>query len=376
MQSFEFRAGRKGGGPAGTRGLSRNWKLETRNSARLFQAVLFAALPALLSASSLAGEGLTVQGNKLLADGKPVTLRGVAVGDPILARQGRPLSDYARIAHDWHANVVRISLHPSEWENLPHAQVLDTLGREIQAALDNGMYVILDWHTIGWPDGYYEKIEKDWTDDPKDLYNSNFALAKSFWDEVSARFGKDGRIIFELWNEPVRTKKEEDEDIPPEWEQMKPFFAELLAVVRAHSANVVLATGNDWAYDLRGIREDPLPGENVAYCWHIYANTDDNDEAQWAEHLDELQKVAPVMVTEWGFQEHTDESFRGTAKSFGTKFVRDFLEGRHLHSTAWCWHPDWTPVMLKTDWKTPTPMGRFVMDYLAAPEKMGAGKGP
>lgn len=30
--------------------------------------------------------------------------------------------------------------------------------------------------------------------------------------------------------------------------------------------------------------------------------------------------------------------------------------------------------MLKTDWKTPTAMGQFVMDYLAAPEKMGAGK--
>jgi len=135
---------------------------------------------------------------------------------------------------------------------------------------------------------------------------------------------------------------------------------------------VVLAAGNDWAYDLRGVREDLLPGKNVAYAWHIYANTDDDDEAQWAAHLDELQTVAPVLVTEWGFQEHTKEPFRGTAKSFGTKFVRDFLEGRHLHSTAWCWHPDWTPVMLKADWKTPTPMGRFVMNYLAAPEKMGA----
>ncbi len=232
------------------------------------------------------------------------------------------------------------------------------------------MYVILDWHTIGFPNGYYETIEKDWTDDPTDLYDSNFDLAKSFWDEVSAKFGKDGRIIFELWNEPVGTQKEGDEDIPPQWEHLKPCFAQLLGIVRTHSANVVLATGNDWAYDLRGIREDPLPGENVAYAWHIYANTDDNDEKQWAEHLDNLQSIAPVMVTEWGFQEHTNEEFKGTAKSFGAKFVRDFLEGRHLHSTAWCWHPDWTPVMLEADWKTPTPMGQFVMDYLAAPEKM------
>jgi len=331
--------------------------------------ILPAALSALLCAQSLAAGDLHVRGNQLLAGASPITLRGVAVGDPILARDGRPLSDYQRIARDWHANVVRISLHPALWKHKPHPQVLDILAREINAALDNGMYVILDWHTIGWPNEYYEKIRKDWDDDLPDLYDSNFDLAKSFWDEASARFGKDHRIIFELWNEPVRTKKEEDEETPPEWKQLKPCFAELLRIVRTHSSNVVLATGNDWAYDLRGIRADPLSGENVAYCWHIYANTDDNDEAQWASHLDDLQTVAPVFVTEWGFQEHTSESFRGTPKTFGTKFVRDFLEARHLHSTAWCWHPDWTPVMLEPDWKTPTAMGRFVMTYLATPAK-------
>lgn len=337
--------------------------------------LLGGVLAGLFCGNVFASGVLTVQGNQLLADGKPVTLRGVAVGDPILARQGRPLSDYERIAKQWHANVVRISLHPSVWEKMPHDAVLDALQREVDAALGDGMYVIIDWHTIGWPDEWYEPIEPDWTDDPKDLYNSNFELAKSFWDAVSTRFGKDGRIVFELWNELVRTKKEEDEEVPPEWEQAKPFFAELVKVVRAHSQNVVLATGNDWDYDLRCIREDLLPGVNIAYAWHIYAGTDENDEAEWAKHLDELQKAAPVLVTEWGFQEHTTEAFKGSAKSYGEKFVRDFLEARHLHSTAWCWHPDWTPVMLKADWKTPTSMGRFVMAYLADPGKMGAEAG-
>jgi hypothetical protein len=338
----------------------------------MLKALLAASLPVLLCGPAWA-QALEVQGNQLLADGKPITLRGVAVGDPILARQGRPLSDYQRIAHDWHANVVRISLHPSVWEKLPHGQVLDTLQSEIGAALANGMYVILDWHTIGWPDGYYEPIEKDWTDDPPDLYNSSFALAKDFWDTVSARFGSDGRIVFELWNEPVRSKKEGDEE-SPSWDELKPYMTELARVVRTHSNNVLLATGNEWAYDLRGIRENPLGGQNIAYCWHIYAGNDDNDEKEWAQHLDNLQTVAPVIVTEWGFQENTTEDFKGTAKTFGNKFVRDFLEGRHLHSTAWCWHPDWTPVMLETDWKTPTPMGQFVMDYLAAPGKMAQPK--
>ena len=54
----------------------------------MVKALLAAALPALLYTSPLAGQRLQVQGNALLAGGKPIVLRGVAVGDPILARQG------------------------------------------------------------------------------------------------------------------------------------------------------------------------------------------------------------------------------------------------------------------------------------------------
>jgi hypothetical protein len=329
------------------------------------------ALLLVLVPTAWAGEALHVRGNELLAGDAPIILRGVAVGDPILARAGRPLSDYQRIARDWHANVVRISLHPSVWKHQPHAQVFAALDRDIHAALDAGMVVILDWHTIGWPDGYYEPIQKDWTDDPPDLYDSNFALAKDFWAAAAARYGGDGRIVFELWNEPVLSEREEDA-VRPGWDKLKPYFEKLLEVVRAHSANVVLATANEWAYDMQGVRENLLAGQNIGYAWHIYAGTDDDDEAAWARNLDKLETVAPVLVTEWGFEEKTKEHFKGSVKSFGAKFVRDFLEGRHLHSTAWCWHPDWTPAMLKDDWKTPTSMGRFVMQYLANPAGMAA----
>src|SRR5262249_19617993 len=50
---------------------------------------------------------LKVQGKDLLYDGKPIRLRGVAVGDPVMGRQGRPTSDYEFLAKDWKANVVR-----------------------------------------------------------------------------------------------------------------------------------------------------------------------------------------------------------------------------------------------------------------------------
>ena len=311
-----------------------------------------------------AGPGLEVAGKDLLYKGQPITLRGVSVGDPFLAREGRPLSDYQTIAKDWNANVMRLDIHPSVWKTVPHSRVLSVLQTNVEAALRNGLFVVIDWHSIGFPDGFYEKTP--YGDDPRDLYDSNFALAKDFWEQVSKTFGNDGRVIFELWCEPVFQTNDFDPAVGPKWPQLKPYFQQLAQIVRAHGQNVILATGNYWAYNMTGIRHDPLPGKNVAYSWHIYASHEENDEEAWARALDHLETVAPVIVTEWGFQRKTHEHFKGSPESFGDKFVRDFLEARHLHSIAWCWHPEWTPVMLKKDWRTPTEMGQFVLDYLKA----------
>lgn len=309
--------------------------------------------------------GLKVSGTSLLADGKPITLRGVCVGDPVLARIGRPASDYEQISKDWHANAIRIGIHPTVWKHSSQDQVVARLKQDVDAALSNGMYVIIDWHVIGWPGGYYQKPDPDW-DSPADLYDSNFELAKSFWNRMALEFGKDDRILFELWNEPVFSATDGDPDPVPRWETLKPKWIELQNLIRKHSKNIILATGNEWAYNLRGVKKDPLSGPNIAYSWHIYAGTDENDQTAWADALGELQTAAPVVVCEWGFQRKTKEHFKGSPESFGRKFVKNFLEGRGLHSTAWCWHPDWTPVMLRNDWKTPTEMGAFVKDYLTS----------
>ena len=329
-------------------------------------AVALAGVLAQESPPHSAISGLQVSGTSLLWNGQPVMLRGVAVGDPFLAREGRPLSDYATIANVWRANVVRISLHPSVWKATPHSQIIARLRSEAQSALDAGMFVILDWHVIGWPDGYFQKPDKEWDEDPRDLYDSNFALAKDFWNEVAAAFGGDGRVIFELWNEPVFQKDDYEPKTGQQWPKLKPYMAQLLEIIRAHGPNVALVTSNTWAYRLTGIRHDLLAGDNVAYAWHVYAGHDDDDEKLWAVALDDLQTVAPVIVSEWGFQPKTKEHFRGTAETFGKKFTRNFLDAKQLHSVAWCWHPDWTPGMLRHDWKTPTEMGAFVLNYLRA----------
>jgi len=305
---------------------------------------------------------LEVHGKDLRFDGKPVRLRGLAVGDPIQSRQGRPTADdYRVIARDWKANVVRIAVHPLYWKTMEHAGVLNRLAEDVDAALANGLFVVIEYKAIGWPDGYHEV--PTWGG-PEDLYDSDFKLAETFWDAAARRWGKDGRIMFELWNEPVFTKEDWRPEVGQKWPEFKPFLAKLLTIVRRQSENVVIVSSNRWSSFLKGLRADPLHGDNIAYAWHVYPNHSKNDPKQWADALDDLQTVAPVIVTEWGFERETKSHWKGNPDDFGRPFVRDFLEAKGLHSTAWCWHPVSGPAMLEKDWRTPNEFGAFVRDYL------------
>jgi hypothetical protein len=310
-------------------------------------------------------DALRVRGNGLSYNGQRVRLRGVAISDPLLARKYRPASDFALLASDaWRCNVVRISVLPSTWQNR-QVETMALLERDVTAALANGLFVIIDWHAIGWPDGYFERPLPGWGM-PEDAYVSTWVLAASFWQAMAERWGADGRIAFELWNEPIHTAAEYGLPAGTRWRELKPAYQALLAIIRAKSRNVVIAAGDRYAHDLRGIRQDPLAGENIAYSWHVYAGADGKEPMPLAEKLDELDREHPVVVTEWGFAAGSKDRLRlgKTHDQFAREFMRDFLNQRRLSWTAWCWHPHASPMLLEKDWRTPTAYGRFVQTHL------------
>ena len=117
---------------------------------------ILAGLALVLSLSTAAAEParFEVRGKDLLYDGKPIGLRGVSVGDPVRDRPGRPAADFKTIATDWKANVVRLGILPHTWKTVPHDRVLDRLGKDVEAALGEGLFVIINYAVIGWPDGF------------------------------------------------------------------------------------------------------------------------------------------------------------------------------------------------------------------------------
>lgn len=291
-------------------------------------------------------------------------LRGVAVGDAVLARAGRPADDYAFLARDWRATVVRLSLHPGVWlQDRDAARA--AVEREVAAARAAGLSVILVWHAIGWPDGAEFHPDPEWGM-PARSYATDLALAHEFWTTMARRYAEDDAVVFEIWNEPVRL--DAPDFLSPageDWPALREIWVELIRTIRAHAQNRILATGGGWASDLTGIRAAPLPDARTGYAWHVYPGTGGGDPQRIAALLDELPADRPVWVTEWGFGGDSHH-LQGDRHGFGAMFASQFLEAYRLPWTAWCWHPDWEPRLVEPDWRTPTEAGAYVRERLVA----------
>jgi aryl-phospho-beta-D-glucosidase BglC (GH1 family) len=304
---------------------------------------------------------LAVRGRHLFYGGQEVRLRGVAVGDVLLAREGRDdEADYREISEGWGANAVRIGIAPPTWRRR-REEAIAALRANVAAALKSRMFVVIDWHAISWPDGY---AQKGWEGLP-DAYDGDFALALDFWRWAAQEWKGDGRIIFQLWCEPLHGP--DDYDRPPGslWPKLEPFMDRLIEAIRAEGAeNVVLLTGPRWAYDLTGLGGALSGRRNVALHWHVYGGHSGNRIVEMLQMLDNADHQRPVIVSEWGWERETNGHYQATEEEFGAPFSDLILEARGLHWLAWCWHPTWSPRLIESDWRTPTEYGRAIQRRL------------
>ena len=123
----------------------------------------------------------------------------------------------------------------------------------------------------------------------------------TFWSEVAARYSGDGRVLFELYNEP--------HDVA--WSVWKSGGAaggfqvagmqQLYDAVRGAGAdNLVVMGGLSWAYDLSGVPDNRVSGYNILYATHPYNNSPASKPAGFDAAWGFLTKTDPVIVTEFG----------------------------------------------------------------------------
>lgn len=306
------------------------------------------------------------------AAGQPHLFHGVArpslEWDPMGEsndQEGIPASDFQAMA-SWRANVVRIAMNQDFW--LSGAALHDpaypaTIDRAVQDAEAAGLDVILDLH---WSDqgnlGVVQSgkaQDKPTSSDQQPMADLN---SKQFWSEVATKYKDDGRVLFELYNEPHSVSWEI-------WLKGGTFSSyrvvgmqELYDTVRSTGANnVVIAGGLSYAFDLSGVEANPVQGYNVMYATHPYFPQ--NPMTAWQSRFGYLadRDIAPVIATEFG-----DGTTKCTA-SWNTELLK-FADARRISWTAWAW---WSgtcsfPALL-ADWNyTPTEQGQVIKSALLA----------
>jgi len=300
---------------------------------------------------------IRVDGNKLVDENNnTVRLRGVSIADPYhLDHYDRYFSEkiFAELSN-WSINVVRIPIHPGFWQaEENYAQkYLDAV---VSWGKKYGFHIILDWHAIGNPlTG--ETQNPAWKERGYTVYNSSLQLAESAWTELAKRYGENSSVIFELFNEPASIGGQ-----PVDWREWRDKLTELIDKIRTIASNtLILVSGWQWTYDLRGFATYPIERDDIAYVAHVYPN-----HKEWEYHFGFLSCKHPVIVTEWGFSPTVDpaQHYYGTRENFGEPFLQ-YMEDKNLSWIAWCFHPIWQPNMI-TNWKFElTEEGRLVKQAL------------
>ena len=302
---------------------------------------------------------LHVEGNQIVYEnGSKVILRGAAVEDPyfldVVAHHFLE-ADFAELSSNWHADVVRVPIYPDLWEHDPKytEKYLDPI---VSWGRKYGMYILLGWHAHGNP--ITDKVElpswrKDypWHGNP---YNPNLDLAISFWHEVSERYKGDSWVIYSIFDEPSYIT----------WRDWRPVAEQLIDVIRSHNPKaLILVSGVNWAYDLRGVAEDPVQRDNIAYEPHVYPGQL-IWYGPWEEYFGFLSEDYPLFVGEWGFESGSENrNLNSTNEDFGLPLLK-YMEEKGASWTGWCWSPSWAPRMLENwDYET-TEFGQLVKDAL------------
>jgi len=286
-----------------------------------------------------------VQGNRIVdAAGNQKVFRGLNALDPIMQATGKdaafaPWSQhYFAEMRKWGPGIVRVPIHPQPWRENERRR-LAILDQAIEWIAKRGMYVILDFHSIGFlPSNWYEGRS----------YVTTEEEIKEFWSTLSGRYADNDVVAFyELFNEPANVGSKDHEG---DWQRWKTLCEGLVDVIRANDDHTpIIVGGLHYAYNLSHVLANPVGRPNIVYATHVYPQA---PRALWDFHFGNVAKVYPVFCTELGFDsrypKYAEETLYGAKGRYRRELI-SYLEERGISWTVWCFAPDWGPGLLK-DW--------------------------
>ncbi len=291
---------------------------------------------------------IKVEGNKFVnSEGKTILFRGLSISDPDkIERQGHWNKEHFEKVKEMGAMIVRIPVHPVAWRERTPEKYIELLDQAVEWCTDLGMYIIIDWHSIG-------NLGMELFQNP--MYNTSKPETYQFWGTIAQHFSGNNTIAFyELFNEPTIYRGQLG-SLP--WSEWKQINENMINLIRAFDKETIpLVAGLDWAYDLSPLHDDPINAEGIGYVTHPYSNKRSQPwEPKWEENFGFAASEYPVVATEFGLMGFQGESKDG---DYGNRII-GYLEGRGISWMCWVFDPEWGPPMLKSWDYTLTDGGSF-----------------
>jgi endoglucanase len=248
---------------------------------------------------------LAVEDGRIVgAHGEPVTLRGMSLFWSQWAPQYYTAETIDWLAEDWKVDVVRaaIAAESNDSARQHFDREFAKASTVIDAAVANGLYVVVDWHAHR---AYPEEAER-------------------FLTAIARKYGHLPNLIYEPFNEPLRDGVDWSRDV-------KPYHERVIGAVRAIDPdNLVIAGSTSWSQDVDIAAADPLPFQNLAYTLHYYAATHREDLRAKGDAA--LVNGAALLVTEFGTVEATGN---GPLDYEESQAWWDWAEARGIGWMAW-----------------------------------------
>jgi hypothetical protein len=302
---------------------------------------------------------VSVKGNKFVTDnGQTIVFKGLDTSDPgKLSRGGHWNKPYFEEAKKWGANIVRFPVHPITWRQYAPADYIQLLQQGTQWATELGMYVIIDWHSIG-------NLKSELFQ--ADMYETTRKETFEFWRLLAKHF-KDNTTVafFELFNEPTVYNGQLG---VCSWQDWKAINEEMITIIRANGSQAIpLVAGFNWAYDLKPVATQPINAEGIAYVSHPYPMKREKPwEEKWTADWGFVADKYPLILTEIGFCGADEKGAHVPVISDETygDAITKYCADKGISYTVWVFDPDWAP-MLFSDWNfTPTRQGRYFKNAL------------
>ena len=255
---------------------------------------------------------LQVQGNRIVdKNNEEVSLAGNSLFWSIAG----DVSDFynadtvEHVATQWNSSIIRAAMGVQEPDNFdnnrgyiedPEYQI-QKIRRVVDAAIAQGIYVIIDWHS---------HEAEQYTQEAAD-----------FFKQMATLYGDTPNVIYEIYNEPVNQS----------WPTIKSYAETVIEAIRSEDADnlVVVGTGF-YSQEVDEASLDPISDNNVAYTLHFYAATHKQNLRNRA--ITALSNGIPLFVTEWGAVEASGD---GAIDYAETERWMNFLKENGISHASW-----------------------------------------